>query len=329
MGTESKSGAGAAIRSRIRPLVLGVEDTRLRATYRVLLAMPVFWVLAGGVLAGNIRAQVGAIPSGGAPLGGLAASLLHGGFVLLLLVGWARYVDRRPLSNYGVSASPSWAVDILVGLGALFASYVLWFGVAVGLGWATVDVAASAPRLALPAAIGVYVVALGIHALIQQLVFFRIALGNAAEGLHSQGLTARRAALAGILVAVPIFILMHQVTVDLRMLDLAIVGVIYGLLYVHTGDLAYGVGLHLGSFIAGGVLFVPASATPDTASLLAVTLSPPASLAVLGDYGFPKMLIAYAFLLAFLTWRHGEIPVEADVARWDSPKRSSQTSSTS
>jgi hypothetical protein len=58
-----------------------------------------------------------------------------------------------------------------------------------------------------------------------------------------------------------------------------------------------------------------------------VTSSLPASVAVLGEYGFPKVILAYAFVLAFLAWRHEVVPVEADVARWSS--RSSQTSSTS
>ena len=327
MATGSGGARGGALRGRLRRPVSGRDDPRIRATYRVLLAMPTFWVLADGVIAGNIQARVAAVPAGGEPLGGLSASLLHGGFVLLLLLGWARYVDRRALSDYGVSASPSWTVDLVVGLGALFAAFALWFVVVVGLGWATVGVAASAPRAALPVAIAVYVVALGIHSLIQQLVFFRVIVGNAAEGLHSRGVTARRAAVAGVLAAVPVFIAMHQLTVDLAMLDLAIVGVIYGLLYVHTGELAYGLGLHLGTFVAGGVLFVPASATAGTASLLAVRQSLPDSVAVLGEYGFPKVVLAYLLLLAFMTWRHGEVPVEADVARWrPSPAQTSSTS---
>lgn len=150
----------------------------------------------------------------------------------------------------------------------------------------------------------------------QQLAFFRVIVGNAAEGLHSRGVTARRAAAAGVLASVPIFIATHQLTVDLAMLDLAVVGVIYGLLYVPTGELACGPGLHLGTFVAGGVLFVPASATAGTASPLAVRQSLPGSVAVPGEYGFPKMVLAYLLLLAFTTWLHGEVPVEADVARW-------------
>lgn len=329
MATDTSPGVGQRLRGHARTVFFGREDTRLRATYRVLLAMPVFWVLAGGVLAGNIQAQVAAIPHGSEPFGGLWTSLLHGGFVLLLLVGWARYVDRRPLSNYGVSATPAWARDLLVGLAALFGAFGLWVAVTVGLGWATVEVAASSPDLALPLAIAVYVVALGIHSLLQQLVFFRIVVGNAAEGLHSRGVTARRAALAGVLAAVPIFVAMHQLTVNLRMLDLAVVAVIYGLLYVHTGEIAYGSGLHLGIFVAGGVLFVPATAAADTASLLAVEQSLPASFAVLGEYGFPKMVLAYMVLLAVMRWRHGEVPIEADVARWRGGDGAGQTSSTS
>lgn len=301
----------------LRTLVWGRDDPRVRATYRVLLAMPVFWILAGGVFAGNLRAAIDLIPSGEEPLAGLAGSLLHGGFVLVLLVGWARYLDRRPLSDYGVSASPSWLADLLAGLGAIVGAFALWFGVATALGWASISVAMSAPQRPLLVGIGLFVVTLGIHVWIQQVVFFRIIIKNAAEGLHSRSLSSRRAILVGILVAIPIFVVMHQLTINLRALDLAVTGIIYGLLFVHTRELALGIGLHLGIFLSDQVLFVSASNVADSGSILLVTMSLPDAIEILGVSGFPKNIVANGLVLGYLLWRHGEVPIETGIARWN------------
>lgn len=103
-------GTGRIRRTRagrhLRSVVRGNHDPRLRATWRVLLAWPVLWLLTGGVLTGNLQAAVGAIPSGPGLAAGLSQSLLHAVFFAVVLVPWARYVDRQPLSAYGLSASP-------------------------------------------------------------------------------------------------------------------------------------------------------------------------------------------------------------------------------
>jgi len=313
-GGDVTAGAGG-LTQRLRTLGWGRDDPRVRATYRVLLAMPVFWILAGGVFVGNLRAVIDLIPSGDEPLAGLAGSLLHGGFVLVLLVGWARYLDRRPLSEYGVSASRSWLADLLAGLGAIFGAFALWFGVATALGWASVGVAMSAPQWPLLVGIGLFVITLGIHVWIQQVVFFRIIIKNAAEGLHSRSVSPRRAVLMGVLVTIPIFVVMHQLTINLRVLDLAVTGIIYGLLYVHTRELALGIGLHLGIFLSDQVLFVSASNVADSVSILQVTTSLPEAIEILSAYGFPKNIVAYALVLGYLLWRHGEVPIETKIAR--------------
>lgn len=315
MSTATGGDGVGGVRGRLRSILRGTEDTRVRATYRVLFAMPVFWILAGGVLAGNLRAVVDVLPSGDARFAGLTASLLHGTFVLAILVVWARYLDRRPLSEYGVSASRGWGTRAVLGLCALGLSYGLWFGLFSVLGWATVGAgtAGSGGPAVLDAV--VLLAALGVHVALQQLVFFRIVLGNAAEGLHSRGVTARRATLAGVLVAIPFFVAIHELSGPLRVLDLLLAGLVYGLLYVHTGDLSYGIGVHLGAFVAPSFLFVSPSEAADGLSLFQVTTSLPESVGLLGSYGFPKVIVAYCLVLGYLVWRHGEVPVAADLPR--------------
>lgn len=315
MSVELGRGRVSWVADWLRVLVRGRDNSRVRATYRVLLAMPVFWILAGGVIAGNLRATIDAIPTGDAPLAGLAGSILHAGVVLVLLVGWARYFDHQPLSSYGATASRAWLEKLIVGLAAVGVAFGLWFAVASALGWASVSVVLSAPGGSLLVGVALFTVTLGLHVWVQQLVFFRIIIRNAAEGLSSRGVSPRRAVFAGVVVAVPIFIVMHQLAINLRMVDLAVVGLIYGLAYVHTGDLAAGVGLHLGIYLADQVLFVAGSAGTETLAVFQVTQSLPTPLAVLGIYGFPKMVIAYCFVSMYLLWRHDEISVKTDIAR--------------
>lgn len=315
MSVEAAGDRVGAITDRLRLVLRGRSDSRVRATYRVLLAMPVFWLLAGDVITGNLQATVDAIPAGGDPFAGLAGSVLHAGAVLVLLVLWARYLDRRSLSEYGMTASWRWVGQLLGGLGAVALAFGLWVALASAVGWASVDVPLLAPGGSVAAGVALFAVTLGLHVWVQQLVFFRVILVDGAEGLHSRGVDPRRAVLGGVLVAVPIFVAMHQVTGGLRVLDLAVVGLVFGLVSAHTGELAVGIGMHLGVFLADQVVFVAAAAASDSPTVFAVTQSLPAPLGVLG-YGFPKVVLAYGLVAGYLAWRHGGLPVDTALARW-------------
>lgn len=294
------------VKAGLRRIVRGRDDTRVRATWRVLLAMPVLWTFTGGVLTGNLQSTVGIIPSGQDPGGGLAQSLLHAGFLLVVLAGWARYLDRRPLSAYGVSSSLPWIRDFFVGFTAVLVGSFVWLGITAAVGGTSVSVSPSLPTESVVVAFALPFVTFALHAAVQQVVFFRVILGNAAEGLHSRGVDAERAALVAVPVAVLFFIAMHGETTTLRVLDLTVAGGIFALLYLHTGELAVGIGAHSGGLYGGVVV----------SSVVQVTGSLSGALGTVDAYGFPAMVVAYAVLATWLLWRHGEIPVRRDVARW-------------
>lgn len=267
--------------------------------------MPVLWTLTGAVLAGNVQSAIEAIPAGGATGGGVAQSLLHAGFFLAALLGWARFLDRRPLSDYGVSGSRGWLRDGAVGFAAVLVGAGGWTGLTSVLGGTTVKLAPSVPRGSVLLGLVLPFVALLLHAAVQQVVFFRVILGTAAEGLHSRGVSASRAAVAAIPVAVLLFVLMHGSATPLRVLDLAVAGGVFGLLYLHTGELALGIGAHLGALYSGIVV----SAVVQEGGSLSGTLG------ALDRYGSPTMLIAYAVVVAWLLWWRGGLPIQRDVAR--------------
>lgn len=292
---------------RLRSVVFGEADSRVRATWRVLLAMPLLWILTGAVLTGNVRSAIGPIPTGQSPGSGLAQSLLHGGFLLVALAVWARYLDRQPLSNYGVSVSRAWVRDFLVGFVAVVIGQGVWVGLSSLLGPKTVQVSPSTPDESILFWLVVPFVALVLHAAVQQVVFFRVILKNAAEGLHSRGTNAGRAALAAVPVAVLFFIVMHGSMTPLRVLDLAVVGGIFGLLYLHTGELGLGIGAHFGAFYSGAVVF----------AVIRVAGSLSGALGAIDQYGFPKMVVAYLVVVTWLKSRHGEIPIRTSIAEWN------------
>ena len=267
--------------------------------------MPILWLLTGDVLAANVIA--GIFQSVRPTVTGLTSSLLHGGFLLLALIVWARYFDREPLSNYGISGSLTWLRDFLIGFVAVVVGHVLWIGVGSVSGGKSVRVSPSTPDESILVWLVVPFVALVLHAAVQQIVFFRVILKNAAEGLHSRGVNARRAVLAAIPVAVVFFIAMHGSTIPLRILDLALAGGIFGLMYLHTGELGLGIGAHFGAFYSGTVVF----------AVIQVTGSLSGVLGTIDQYGFPKMVLAYLVVVAWLLWRHGETPFQRSIARWN------------
>jgi len=309
MSTPRPRSRTDVLASRLRAVIRGPNDSRVRATWRVLLAMPVLWVLTGGVLAGNVQTAVGWIPSGQGSAAGLAQSLLHAGFFLVALAVWARYLDARPLSDYGVSATPAWVLDLVAGFGAVVVGFVVWIGVGAAMGDVTVTTALSASQGSLGLGLVVAATALLLHAAVQQLVFFRVILGSAAEGLGSRDLSRSRAFAGALVAAVVLFVAMHGSAGPLRILDLAVAGCVFGLLAFHTGEVALGMGAHFGALFAGGVVFAPAASTGDGLVVFEVTGSLPGLLGTVNQYGFPKMVVAYLALLAWVQWRRGAISV--------------------
>ena len=311
-GVEHERTPGT-VGDRLLSVVRGQTDARPRATWRVLLAWPLLWIVTGGLLAGNVQSAVAVIPDGPEPGGGLAQSLLHAAFFAILLVPWARYVDRQPLSSYGVSATPRWLLDALAGVAAVVLGFGAWAAFGALLGVTTVTAPLSLPEGSLLVTLAIPVVALVLHAAVQQVVFFRVILKNAAEGLHSRGATPTAAAIGALPVAVLVFVAMHEFVFGLRILDLAVAGGIFGLLYLQTGDLALGTGAHFGALYVGNVLFRSAGSAADGLIVFEVSGSLPGVLGTINQYGFPKMVVAYLVLLAWLWWRRGDVSIRSEV----------------
>jgi membrane protease YdiL (CAAX protease family) len=305
-GGDSDDGQPAVL-THLKAVVWGTTDGRLRATWRVLLAGLVIIPLAELV---SVLVVGAAGLDGRLPIGALQAT-----FLAIVLVGWARYVDERPLADYGISATPSWALDLVVGVAAVLLAWGVWFGVGTAAGWTGVSVSMSAPGGSIVLGLVAAVLALGLNVWFQDTVFWALVARNAGEGFHARGLTAKRAVVGVWLVGVLYFVLIHGPTRAAGVVNLVVGGVVFGLLYLHTGELALTIGAHLGNNLVANHVFVRAEQAGDVLSLFAVTGGVPGP-AILSELAFPRMVMAYVLLLGWVWLRRGEVGISEEIVRW-------------
>jgi membrane protease YdiL (CAAX protease family) len=302
------------VRDRLGAIVWGREDPRVRATYRVLLAFPVLWILVG-----TVSVLVAGLVLPPEPPKGLLMSVggtLQATFVAGALVVWARYLDRRPLSDYGTVLERSWAVDAVVGFAAVLAGSAVWLGVGSAMGWATFEVAPGTPNGSLVLALLGVFVGVAVNVWVQETVFWGVALKDGAEGLANRGVDPSRAVLAAWLVGIVLYTAMHGPSEAGRVVNLLVVLGVYGLLYVHTGNLALSIGVHTGVNYAGQtILGDPAyAASQPTIAEASTTLG--GVLGTLSGGAVPNVLLAYLLLLGWIRWRQGEIGIVTALAEW-------------
>ena len=306
-GTANQSAVGGVI-DGLKGVVWGRDDTRVRAIWRVLVIAIVITQLQEFVAV----TIVGVLGVEGRVPFGLAQVVVFG----LLLVGWAVYVDRRPLSEYGFSLSGSWVLDGLVGFGAVLVGFGVWLGLGSVMGWAEVEMTMTAPNGPVLLGLAAFLLGTALNVWVQESIFTGMVLKNAAEGLSSRGVTATRAVIGAWIVAVFFFTVLHGRTELARILNLVIVLGLYGSLYVQTGELALPIGVHTGVNYAGGALVVSPSLAGDRPSFIEVTNSLSGVLGSLNDGAVPHVLIAYILVLGWLTLRGRALSVATDLTHW-------------
>lgn len=313
------SGGGHETRStaavdRLRAVVWGKDDRRVRATWRVALAWPVLWFLVGSaaVLVGDVIVPTGA----SLPVNMLLFGLIQGFFVAVALVAWARYLDRRPVADYGLSASGSWLLDLVAGFGAVVVAFGVWLGVGSALGWSTVELSMTAPRGSLVLGLGAVFVGVVVNVWVQETVFVGVVVTNAAEGLSRRGLGLSAAVVGAWVVAVLLFTAKHRPAELDRLLNLGLALGVFGLLYVHTGELALSIGVHTGVNYAGNALFVSPSLGVERPSMFHVTNSLSGLPGSLSEGAIPPILLAYLLLVGWIAWRNGGWRIVADRDAW-------------
>jgi len=288
-------------RLNVRSVFAGGEKSRLRAVWRVLVPAVVFLELINTVGA-LVASAFGPVYGGDQRLAMVITSVTAAAVLGAILLGWARYVDRRPLSNYGFSLAPVWGVDLLAGFGAVVVAYGLWFTLASVVGGSGVEVSLADVQGSVPIWLAAGLVTNLLSALVQDTVYFGVILKNAAEGIRALDVTPLRAVVIGWLVGILFFILVHGVSSDPVVLLNWVVGAgVFGLLYAHTGELALPIGAHAAAnFVSNAVVLTGTIPLPD----------------LISDWAYPKIAVAYLVVLVWLYWRRGDVGIEQHIAEW-------------
>ena len=281
----------------IKRIFWNVEEHRVRALWRLFAQMILFMVFvscAGGVPGMIIAIQQYDQPGGVDPLQVEAAFTSSPYFMLFIGVGGlvaiaisvglaARFLDRRPLRDFGFHFDAAWWRDLGFGLGL---GAVLMMGIFLVewlAGWiAITDTFYVAPRFEISflGSVLIYVggyLGVGIY---EELFNRGYQLRNIGEGLQSL-LTSRGAIIAAWVLTSIIFGMLHFGNPNatwISTFNIMLAGLFLGLGYILTGELAIPIGLHITwNFFQGVVFGFPVSGNAPGATFIAIEQGGPAA----------------------------------------------------
>ena len=248
-----------------------------------------------------------------------------------------RFLDRRPFATFGFRLNRGWWFDLCFGLalGAFLMTAI--FLVELGLGWVSVSgsfaVADAFAETGTPFAIAVLVplwvcLCVGFS---EELLFRGYQIKNAAEGLNHPVLGPRGAIILAWLLTSAFFGYLHTDNPNataLSTFNVAIAGLMLGLGYVLTGELAVPIGLHVTwNLFQSGVYGFPVSGFDSLgASFLDVNQTGP-ELWTGGPFGpeagllgVAAMLLGALLIALWVRLRRGKLGIHTPLA--EPPKRS-------
>jgi hypothetical protein len=296
-------------------------EGRARAPVRLLVGVFVIALLAvvGTVLAELAMTVLWPSSPFAYYLVGTTLGLGLGAIVGVLVVG--RYLDRRPVGDYGFRGGRAWWRDLVVGIALAIAVQGGVLGVQLASGWAVVtETIVAGPEgflLALAASIALFAV-VGLY---EELVVRGFVLKNVAEGLAGYGATV--AVAVAVVVSSLLFGVIHLANAGASLVagaGIAVIAITLAASYVLTGRLGLAVGFHGAWNVAMGVLFgFPVSGLETPARVLVVDVTGPVTWtggAFGPEAGLLGVLAALAGLLGVVGYARiveGRIGIHADL----------------
>ncbi len=300
-------------------------ERRPRAPFR-LLATPVVFVLVSLVVALSLSAALGALAES-SRLVALVVSLVSVGASGLAALVVARYVDRRTVTDLGLRFDREWAVDLAFGLALGTGLMTAVFVVGVAADWIAVSsVPLGVDRLLGVGSLLAFFVVVGIA---EELLLRGVVLTDVAEGLRWR-FGPDAAVAGGLAVSSAVFGVAHYTNPNAGFASttsITLAGVMLGLGYALTGDLAIPTGIHISwNFVQGGVFGFAVSGLDFGTSLVETTEQGP-NLVTGGAFGPEAGLLGVGAILlgavciaAYVRARRGELGFEPSVTvpdlRW-------------
>jgi membrane protease YdiL (CAAX protease family) len=304
----------------------------VKALLRLVIQFIAFRVLVAGLFSGIVVVLSLAISGGRSVVVATPAIPLASGvagLVAAILSVWlaGRFLDGRPFADFGFHLGAGWWLDLLFGmvLGALLMSTI--FLVELGLGWVEVVSAFETfgangsflPSVLMPIALYLCV---GIY---EETVFRGYQLTNGAEGLNYPALGPRGAVLVAWVLSSVFFGLLHANNPNatfVSTLNIVLAGLMLGLGYVISGELAIPIGLHITwNFFQGAVYGYPVSGFGPFGATFFATRQTGPDLWTGGPFGpeagllAPLVILLGILLIALWTrLRTGEISLHSSLA---------------
>ena len=315
---------------------------RLGALWRLGIQYWAYWVLVQLFFDLLVVAWLLADSGGRDASGGLDTSVLLplvsglAGLLAAILSVWlaGRFLDRRPFSAFGFHLGAGWWLDLLFGmvLGALLITAV--FLVELGLGWITVTGAWETVQPGTPFALAILppiglLLCVGVY---EETLSRGYQLRNAAEGLNYPALGPRGAIVLAWVLSSIFFGALHIGNPNATLLstaNIAVAGLMLGLGYVLTGELAIPIGLHItwNLFQANVYGFPVSGLKPLGATFLEIEQGGPETWTggpfgpEAGLIGVSAMILGGLLITLWVRLRNGKVAIQTLLAEEPKPGR--------
>ncbi|QIB76834.1 CPBP family intramembrane metalloprotease [Haloferax volcanii] len=308
-----------------RRLLWNDAERRPRAPFRLLLT-PVVFVAVSLVVGFSLSTALGGL-AGSSRLASLVVSLVSVGASGLAALVVARYVDRRTVADLGLGLDREWAVDLGFGLALGTALMTAVFVVGVAAGWIAVSPAPlGVDRLLGVGSLLAFFVVVGIA---EELLLRGIVLTDVAEGLR-WWFGPDAAVAGGLAVSSAVFGVAHYTNPNAGFASttsITLAGVMLGLGYALTGDLAIPTGIHISwNFVQGGVFGFAVSGLDFGTSLVETTARGPDVITggafgpEAGLLGVGAIVLGAVCIAAYVRVRRGDLGFDPSVTvpelRW-------------
>ena len=243
-----------------------------------------------------------------------------------------KFIDRRPMRDFGFHFSGKWWVDLGFGLmlGAVLMLFIYLSELA--LGWITVTGSVVSRTAGLSFSMAILVklatfVGVGIY---EEMLSRGYHLHNLAEGLNWKILSPKAAILIAYLISSSVFGAMHLGNPHSSLIstfNLIVAGLFLGLGFILTGDLAISIGLHITwNFFQGNVFGFPVSGTTTAATFITIQQGGPALWTggafgpEAGLLGLVALVLGSAGIILYVAATRGQVRIFEKLAVYQ-PKR--------
>lgn len=297
----------SSVSSSLRSFVWGQQHGRVRAIWRVLFPVLVgfFALRLAGVAALTFdlnRGEMMVVAFGGTTL------------VMLGVIGiTARYLDHRPLREYGYRLSGDWWRKFVVGTGLGVLIVAMTTVIAHSTDSLRVTSGTLVPDAALLGWLLVFFAGFVGVAFYEEFIYRGSFITDAVEGLTARDISRPVATGVALVASTLAFALIHlpgaivaDANIGLVVVKTGVLGGLFGVAYLRTEELALPMGLHLGvNYALMNIFGIGAAETPGVPSLL--TVEHTATGLWSASRGIPlfvAILAGYVIVLLWTRWRN-------------------------